>query len=217
MNLTSIKSALLLSPHPDDVELAMGGVIATMCEHGVEVVVAVLSDCEISLPKGYGAEDLKAECRQSLLTLGVKERNIQWFTFPVRRFSECRQDVLETLVKLRKDLSPSVTFAPSPTDRHQDHAVVGEEARRCFGKGSLLFYDVPWNTDGSKGNIFVEISAKHQQLKSKALACYLSQAHRHYFESGYVHARAAVDGALVSVDSAERFTLSRLVFESLVR
>ena len=61
------------------------------------------------------------------------------FIFPVRRFSETRQDILEELVALRDDYNPQFVFTSHPNDTHQDHSQIGQEARRA-AKTNLLYF-----------------------------------------------------------------------------
>ena len=48
--------------------------------------------------------------------------------YPVRRFSEHRQAILDTLIGERDRYQPSLVFCPSRDDCHQDHAVCAAEA-----------------------------------------------------------------------------------------
>ena len=51
------------------------------------------------------------------------------FDFPVREFGYHRQDVLEQMVRLAREVEPEVVLVPSGADLHQDHAVV--QPRAC--------------------------------------------------------------------------------------
>ena len=93
---------LVLAPHTDDGEFGCGATIAKYIEEGKDVYYVAFSTCEESVPEGFPKNILEIEVKKATKELGIKPENLIIKNYPVRRFSEHRQDILEDLVALRK-------------------------------------------------------------------------------------------------------------------
>ena len=141
MSLTdAVKRVLVLAPHTDDGEIGAGGTISLLLEKGADVHYAVFSLCEESLDEKYPRDMLRREQLEAAASLGLPEENVLFFRFPVRKFPDHRQEILEELVKLNASLRPELVLAPSLHDIHQDHSTIANEALRAFKKTSILGY-----------------------------------------------------------------------------
>ncbi|HKJ66809.1 MAG TPA: PIG-L family deacetylase, partial [bacterium] len=105
-----------MSPHTDDIEFGCGGTLARLIEQGAKVHTAVFSLCEESVPEGYPRDVLFHEMLAAAEVLGLPDGNRTVFRFPVRRFPEHRQEILEELVALKENLDPDLVFTPATTD-----------------------------------------------------------------------------------------------------
>src|SRR5687768_4345928 len=139
------KRVLVLCPHTDDGELGCGGSIAKFADAGAEVYYVAFSICSRSLDPKWAPNTLALEVVKATSVLGVKKENVILFDYDVRVFAEVRQEILEKMVELRKNINPDMVFVPSPTDIHQDHQVVSMEGLRAFKQTTLLGYEMPWN------------------------------------------------------------------------
>jgi LmbE family N-acetylglucosaminyl deacetylase len=202
---------LVLAPHPDDGEFGCGGALARFMEKGAEVHYIAFSPCEESLPEGFAEDHLRGELMAAMKALGVPDKNVTLRDYPVRRFAEHRQDILEELVKDRAAIDPDLVFLPSQTDFHQDHQVIAIEGLRAFKHCSLLAYELPWNTFDFRPTVLCELEEKHVALKAKALSAYKSQKFRPYFKDSFVRSLARVRGTQMAVEFAEAFEVPRLV------
>src|SRR5262249_55006970 len=119
---------LVLSAHTDDAELGCGGTIARLLANGAEVSGVAFSMAEETLPAGSPPDRLRSEFLEAMTVLGVERKRACVHRYPVRRLSHHRQEVLEELVKLKRQLEPEVVFVTSSTDVHQDHQVLYGEA-----------------------------------------------------------------------------------------
>ena len=203
---------LVLAPHTDDAELGCGGTIARLLEGGTEVAVAAFSTAEESLPPGAPPGRLRCEFVRAMALLGVKPEYTLVYDYPVRRLSDHRQDVLEELVKLKRELQPEVVFVTASTDVHQDHQVLHGESVRAFKDVTLWGYELPWNHITFSAHAFVQLQREHLDCKWKALQAYESQIQlqRSYFCREFIYGLSRVRGAQVRAEYAEAFEVVRV-------
>jgi LmbE family N-acetylglucosaminyl deacetylase len=203
---------LVLSPHTDDAELGCGGLLARLIREDRPVFVAAFSTAEESLPSGSAKDRLRNEFVASMTAFGISESNYRVFGHPVRRLSQLRQEVLEQIVALRKEISPEVVLAPASTDTHQDHQVVHNEALRAFRDISLLGYELPWNHVSFHAQCFAQILSEDLEAKLRALQCYTSQIElgRPYFSRDFATSLARVRGVQAKCEFAEALEVTRV-------
>jgi LmbE family N-acetylglucosaminyl deacetylase len=203
---------LVLSAHTDDAELGCGGTIARLLARGAEVSVVAFSMAEETLPAGSPRDRLRCEFLKAMTVLGVKQQQALVHTYPVRRLSHYRQEVLEELVKLKRQLKPEVVFVTSSTDVHQDHQVLYGEAVRAFRDITVWGYELPWNHLTFSPQAFVELKREHLDRKWAALQEYESQIElrRSYFCKDFIHGLARVRGEQVKAEYAEAFEVIRV-------
>lgn len=201
---------LFISAHPDDSELSAGGLIHYLARQNKAIKLLVLSNPTISLPPGFEGNVLLDEQIEAAAELGLTQDNLIFMDFPVRRFSEHRQDILEELVLIRKDFDPQYVFTSHCDDIHQDHSQVGLEAKRAFSKQNLLFFEAPWNGSQFRGNFTVPLEDIDIAAKQKAIQCFQSQQHRVYSSEEYIFGLARMRGAMIGREFAESFEVSSM-------
>jgi LmbE family N-acetylglucosaminyl deacetylase len=207
-----IQRVLVLSPHTDDAELGCGATISRLTANGVEVWVAAFSLAKESLPPGSAPDRLHGEFLCAMKTLGVDARRTIVRDYPVRRFSDQRQQLLDELVELRRKLHPDVVFVTSSTDVHQDHQVMHNEALRTFKDNTLWGYELPWNSLRITAQAFVIVSREQLDRKHAALQAYKSQLElkRPYFAPEFIEGWARLRGMQVHTEYAEAFEVVRV-------
>lgn len=209
MLLNGRKTILCLAPHPDDIEFSCGATVKTWSEdHDIHYVS--FSPCNKSLPEDK-QDILYQELRKSIAHLGIKEENLHTFDFPVRDFPQFRQDILEELIVLKKQLKPDIVLLPNSKDIHQDHHVIYEEGLRAFKHSTILGYELPWNSLEYKSNFHVEITPEAIDAKWRAICEYESQSHRSYTDMDFFIGLARVRGIQVGKDFAESFEAVRCI------
>jgi LmbE family N-acetylglucosaminyl deacetylase len=205
---------LVLAPHTDDGEFGCGGTIARLIEEGTEVHYVALSIAEDSVPSGLPRDILATEVAKATQELGIGAKHLQVERFPVRRFPEFRQRILELLVDLNKRISPDMVFTPSSTDTHQDHQVVSQEGFRAFKRTTILGYEVPWNNLTFSTNAFFFLEPRHLEAKLRSLRCYVSQLGREYVDEQFIRSLARTRGVQIGAEYAESFEVIRLVMRT---
>lgn len=128
--------ALIISPHPDDLEIGMGGTACLLLEKGMDVISVVVTDGRRSAnPLGLTREELvktrEREIRESSKILGV-ELSLMGFSdmeSDVNK-SEFNSAISEIIINLR----PGEIYLPHPEiDKHKTHRTVSRLTLDCLG------------------------------------------------------------------------------------
>ena len=202
---------LVISPHTDDGELGAGGTIARYAEEGTEIHYLVFSSCGKSMPKGMHPDAIKSECCLSMETLGVSSKRLIMLDYEVRTFPEKRQEILDDIIKIGKEIKPDLVLLPSSHDTHQDHQVIYWEGLRAYKKQACIWgYEHPWNNLGFTTDIYIKLNKQHISTKLEALKHYNSQKNKSYFDERYIRSLAIVRGLNVDWQYAEAFELVRM-------
>ena len=212
-SILDVRKILVLAPHTDDGEFGCGGSIAKFIEQGADVYYATFSLCEESVPDCWPRDILEKEVKQAISVWGIPETNLLIYRYPVRRFAENRQDILENLVDLQRRLQPNLIFTPSINDLHQDHHIMTQEAMRAFKKKTILAYEMPWNNVTFSTQLFIKLQSRHIDIKLSALREYSSQSRKPYANETFIRSLAHTRGVSVDAEYAEAFEIIRCVIE----
>jgi len=205
------KNIFILAPHTDDGELGCGGTISKKINQGYNIIYVAFSTCKESLAENLAINTLKVEAQNALDKLGVTKENFICLDFPVRKFNQYRQEILEKLIELELKYKPSFIYLPSKFDTHQDHHVIRDEGFRAFKKSTIYGYELPWNNIKFSTDVFSVLSDIDIKNKIASLNCYKSQKGKVYFEKDYILSLAKVRGTQIGVEYAETFELIRFV------
>lgn len=206
------KKILVLAPHTDDGEFGCGGSIARFVEEGADVYYAAFSTAKQSVPPGMPENILEIEVKEATKRLEIPSENLLIYGFTVRKLNYVRQDILEEMVKLKKEIDPDLVFMPSPHDTHQDHYTVAIEGQRAFKQTTLLGYEIPWNNFTFQTQTFIQLEKKHIEKKIYALDAYNSQKRRNYATPDFIWSLAKTRGIQIGSESyAETFEVIRWI------
>lgn len=205
------KKILVLAPHTDDGELGAGGTIAKFIEQGTEVTYVAFSTAEQSVPAGLPKDILKTEVKAATQKLGISSENLIILNYEVRKLNYVRQEILEDLIKIRKNSTYDLVLLPSLNDIHQDHAVIAQEGLRAFKSYNILGYELIWNNLTFNTQCFVKLEQSHIQKKADALKEYKSQGFRDYMSEEFIFSLARSRGVQVGATYAEAFEVYRLL------
>lgn len=204
------KRILILAPHTDDGEFGCGG---TICKLGAEneIYYVAFSACQKSVPPPFDSDVLLEEVKAATKVLGIKKEDLILLDYDVRTFNYRRQDILEDILRIKKQIRPDIVFMPSMHDIHQDHFTITNEGIRAFKFSSILCYELPWNNFTFATSCFISIDDHHLETKCKALAEYRSQAHRPYANQDFITSLAKVRGVQSGHNYAEAFEVVRWI------
>ncbi len=174
---------LAIGPHPDDVEIGMGGTLLVLRASGHDVAVCDLTNGE---PTPIGTPERRsAEAREAAEVLGVERITLEMPNRYLLDSVEHRNQLAEVIRRVRPDL----LFLPFWVDAHPDHvaaAALGEAARfyakltRTSIPGEphypprvLHFFSTHYRIH-VRPSFIVDVSA-HLETKMRAVGAYRSQ------------------------------------------
>lgn len=201
------KRIIVLAPHTDDGELGCGGTIAKLSGEGKEVFYAAFCTTSKALPKTFPSNTLELECKKATSILGIPSSRLILFNYQVRELPQSRQQILEELLKLNKDIQPEMVLLPAASDIHQDHQVIHKEGMRAFKNTTFAGYELPWNNYSIRTNFLVRISEDHLTKKIESLKAYESQSDKNYMDPDFTRSLARVRGVQANSPYAEAFEI----------
>jgi N-acetylglucosamine malate deacetylase 1 len=172
---------LVFGPHPDDLEIGLGGTIARHTTLGVRVGLCDLTAGELGT---NGTPDQRiAEADAAATVLGAAWRtNLRW---PDREIGKHGEQLAELVALIRKH-RPRVIAAPYWTDRHPDHGAASALITEAAFTSGLRRYAAgsdPWKADWvcyyfindpASPSFLIDVSAYYDR-KRRALNCHESQ------------------------------------------
>jgi bacillithiol biosynthesis deacetylase BshB1 len=172
---------LVFGPHPDDLELGLGGTIARHTAEGRSVGLCDLSAGELG---SNGTPEIRRqEALEAARVLGAAWR--ECLGWPDGQMANTPDLVRSAAVFIRKH-KPRAIAVPYWQDRHPDHVGASEALTVASFMSGLRKYDTgaePWRpewvcyyfiNDGATPSFVVDVSAQYER-KRAALACYRSQ------------------------------------------
>ena len=171
---------LVFGPHPDDIEIGLGGCIAKHVDLGVRVGLCDLTAGEMG-SNGTMDERL-AEAEAARAVLGADWRvNLRW---PDRGFGG--REHVRSAAALIREARPRTVAIPYWSDRHPDHVAASQVLTEAAFDAGLRRIELgmdAWRpervcyyfiNDSAAPSFVVDVSAAYDR-KRRALACYSSQ------------------------------------------
>jgi len=112
---------LVVSPHPDDAELGLGGTLARVKDEGYTTAIIDLTQGEAATKGTPELRRQEAAAAAEVLKLDVR-RNLGW---PDSRIFDSEDKRLQ-LARVLRELKPRVVVAPHHNDRHPDHVAAAQ-------------------------------------------------------------------------------------------
>ena len=225
---------LAFGPHPDDLEIGLGGTLAKHAALGHTVGLCDLTRGEMS--SNGSPEERVREAEQAGTVLGASWR--ENLALPDRAIGTA-PDHVRLVVELVRRVRPTTVAIPYWQDRHPDHQAAAFLLREAVFNAKLWRYDAsgePWQVrrvchyfinDACPASFVVDVSGYYEK-KRQALACYRSQftraadtAETRLNSPGFsqlIESRDAQFGALAGVRFAEGiFVNEPVVLEHLLK
>jgi bacillithiol biosynthesis deacetylase BshB1 len=172
---------LVFGPHPDDIEIGLGGTIAKHTSLGMTVALCDLTAGELG--SNGTPEQRLIEAEQARVVLGAAWReNLRW---PDRRIGKDPNHVPQAAAFIRRH-QPRTLALPYWSDRHPDHAAASEVLTEAAFNAGLRRYRAEgdaWKpdwicyyfiNDAATPSFVIDVSASYE-AKRQALDCHTSQ------------------------------------------
>jgi bacillithiol biosynthesis deacetylase BshB1 len=180
MNSAERLDLLVFGPHPDDIEIGLGGTIAKHVAAGHRVGLCDLTRGELG--SNGTVEEREAEGEAARAVLGAAFREcLGWPDGGIGGDVHVR--AAASLIRRHR---PRAVAIPHWNDRHPDHLAASETLTRAIFNSGLRKFDADGDAfrpdwvcyyfinDTSTPSFVVDVSA-HYETKRQALACYRSQ------------------------------------------
>jgi len=175
---------LVFGPHPDDLEIGLGGTIAHHAARGLRVGLCDLTAGEMG--SNGTVEERLAEAEAARVVLGAAWReNLRW---PDREIGKHPGHLDQAVAFLRRH-QPRAVAVPYWSDRHPDHVAASAVLTEAVFNAGLKRYkpeQPAWKpewvcyyfiNDGDRPSFVIDVTAHYEQ-KRRALDCHVSQFRR---------------------------------------
>jgi len=215
-----MEKILVISAHPDDESLGLGGTLALHAKRGDEVFVLIFTDGESSRNKKQNKiTERETQSKKACKILGVKKvKFLRYLDQELESISLV--ELTNKIEDVVKNWSPSIIYTHYWGDMNQDHRRLFEAtkiATRPIPNSSIkrvLCYETPSSTEWGKNvqafnpNHFVNISSTLKN-KLKAIKQYKNEIkefpHPRSIEG--ISIRAKFWGSCTGIENAEAFII----------
>ena len=174
---------LVFGPHPDDLEIGLGGSIAKHVSDGCQVGLCDLTAGEMG--SNGTVEERLAEAEAARAVLGAAWRvNLRW---PDRAIGGSSDHIRDAAALVRQ-ARPRTVAIPYESDRHPDHVAASRVLTEAVFSAGLRRFDAgtddaAWKpewvcyyfiNDSIRPSFVVDVSSVYQ-IKRRALQCHVSQ------------------------------------------
>src|SRR5437764_329103 len=215
---------LVFGPHPDDIEIGIGGTVAKHAAMGLAVGLCDLTQGEMG--SNGTVEERLAEAEAARTVLGAAWRvNLRW---PDRAIGSTPDQAIAATELIRR-ARPAAVALPYWSDRHPDHVAASHLLTEAVFNAGLRRFRAegePWKpeltsyyfiNESADPSFVIDVSEQYD-IKRRALACHKSQfappsadaVHTRLTSPRFmtlVESRDAQFGVRAGVDYAEGFVV----------
>jgi N-acetylglucosamine malate deacetylase 1 len=201
------RTVLAIGAHPDDLELAIGGMLARLSQESARVVMAI-----VSIPSEYATR--RAEAERAAQILGCELRIL--VDGGCRRIDDIKNyQLVGMLDALVRELEPAAVLTHSANEFHRDHVTVHNA---CLSTQRLKPFDFfHFNPTMCRPvpvqfhpRAYVDVSTTID-LKMQAIAAHTSQFGARGLEAEMYRDLARLTGRMVGVKYAEGIDVGRML------
>ena len=206
--LSDVERVVALGAHPDDLEIAAGGLLLRLAEAspGLSVHYVLLSGTE--------ARQAEARAAASAFLPGAR------LTFAMHDlpdgYAPAHWGRAKAIVEeAARTGTADLVLAPALDDAHQDHRTLAELVITAFRDSLVLRYEIPkWDGDLGRPNVYVPLPEAVARRKVELLhASYPSQKARDWWDDEVFLGLARLRGMECRSKYAEGFRVDKAVLE----
>lgn len=221
---------LVVSPHPDDEVLGVGGTIARLVSEGNDVTVAIVTKGWEPLFSDSQVEAVRSEARRANEVLGAQ--SLRFMDLPVTKLNEIpKHELNNKFERLLNEEKPELVFLPFCSDLQEDHRQVFDGCMVALRPlvnrehvKQVLCYETVSETHRAAAyvepcfqpQLWVDI-CEHLSTKMEAMGKYRSQlqAEPNARSAEAISSLAKWRGSMVGMHAAECFVVVRELWRAL--
>lgn len=206
LSLTGVRSLVAIGAHPDDIEIAAGGLLLTLA--------AASPGLRVHYVLCTGAPERQAEARAAAAAfLPGASLSFVLQRLPDGRLPAHWNAVKDLLHEVAGELVPDLVLCPAANDAHQDHRLLAEQVPTVFRRELVLHYEIPkWDGDLARRNVYVPLTDEVARRKVELLhAWYPSQKARDWWDEEVFLGLARLRGMECRTRYAEAFDCTKAV------
>jgi len=203
-SLAGVRSVVALGAHPDDIEIAAGGLLLSLPD-GVAVHYVLCT----------GTEARQAEARAAAAAFLPRASSL---TFALHNLRDGRlpahwDETKEIVEAAAHAGAPDLVIAPARDDAHQDHRLLAELVSTAFRDALVLHYEIPkWDGDLARRNLYLPLPADTARRKVALLHEHFpSQKSRDWWDDEVFLGLARLRGMECRSTYAEAFTNTKSI------
>ncbi|NQU82833.1 MAG: PIG-L family deacetylase [Parcubacteria group bacterium] len=204
------KKIVIISPHSDDVSIAMGGTVTILAKENTIIPVLFFTGY-----RGVADQDKKRatdireqEMKQESKVLGIEEPIFMRLSSYDREEDENLDDDILQVEKVIKEVKPDLIFLPKKDDQQPRHRLAAQITLKALKNPQLdtqeeaktpvlSFYENPWSLfDADEFNVVFVLPKRAVLKKMKAIEQHASQLARTPFDKASL-SLVAFRGAVV--------------------
>jgi len=206
LTLGGLRSLVVIGAHPDDIEIAAGGLLLSVAaaSPGLRVRYVLLS----------GSPERHAEARAAAAAfLPGADLSFALHSLPDGRLPAHWETVKQSLHAVADTVQPDLVLCPWVGDAHQDHRLLGELVPTAFRSAFALQYEIPkWDGDLGRPTVYLPLVDEVARRKVELLhASFPSQKSRDWWDDEVFLGLARLRGMECRSRYAEAFHCPKLV------
>jgi len=194
--------------HPDDVEIAAGGLLLSLA--------AAVPGVRVHYVLCTGSPDRQAEARAAAaMFLPGADITFDLHHLPDGRLPAHWNAVKDILHGAAGVLAPDLVLCPASNDAHQDHRLLAEQITTAFRDQLVLHYEIPkWDGDLAPRSMYLPLADDVARRKVELLhASYPSQKSRDWWDDEVFLGLARLRGMECRSRYAEAFDCRKSVLQ----
>ncbi len=188
------KSIVVISPHPDDASISLGGTISMLSKNN-KVFVAVMTTGYRSVVSGKSIHEIikirENEAKDESKVLGTKAIFLRSEFYDAKNFEDIVKNDIKKLLNNFEKIKPDIIFLPNKKDSHPTHKISRDVALSCVEKYKKIHggvfeiweFEGPWSMFGERDfNTIVAYGDDILKNKMRAISLQKSQIERTRFD-----------------------------------
>jgi LmbE family N-acetylglucosaminyl deacetylase len=208
LSIRDVRSVVAIGAHPDDIEIAAGGLLLALAAATPELTVHYV------LMTGTPVRQEEARAAAAAFLPGATI-SYGLYDLPDGRLPGHWSQVKQALHDEAAGRSPDLVLCPSPHDAHQDHRLLAELAPTVFRDAFLVGYEIPkWDGDFGRPNLYVPLSDEVARRKVELLDdSFPSQKYHDWWDAEVFLGLARLRGMECRSRYAEAFFCSKAILQ----